>query len=163
MLRLIHKIEQTLRGIEAVIAVTGLAAMLVLVLVQVVARNFFDTGFPFVETLLRYLVLLVSFCGAILAIESNRHIRIDVALAWLPQGWAPRCTYGAYIVGSIVCGTFAWAASRFWWSEWQFAPPNEKWLAAMALILPISFGLLALHFLLRLASLPAAAHILDRK
>jgi len=156
MLQLIHRLTRALTTIESVVAVAGLAAMLTLVLIQAIARNFFDTGYPFAEILLRYLVLLVSFCGAILATADNRHIRIDIALAWLPPGWAPRCTYGAYIIASIVCAAFTRAAARFWWSEWEFAQPHQKWVAGMALILPISFALLTLHFLLRLVPAPTS-------
>jgi len=155
MLQFIQRLERALTGIESVIAVAGIAGMLALVLIQVVARNFFDTGYPSAEILLRYLVLLVSFFGAILATAGNRHIRIDVALAWLPPRWAPWCTYGAYIIASSVCATFTWAAARFWSSEWEFAQPHEKWVAGLALILPISFALMTLHFLLRLARPPA--------
>jgi TRAP-type transport system small permease protein len=154
MLHLIHRFERVLTGIESAIAVAGMAGMTALVLLQVVARNFFDTGYPFADVLLRYLVLLVSFLGAILATATNRHIRIDVALAWLPPGWGLRCTYGAYIIASSVCAAFTWAAGRFWWSQWEFAQPNEKWVAGMTAIIPIGFALLTLHFLLRLVPSP---------
>jgi TRAP-type transport system small permease protein len=155
MLHLVHRFERVLTSIESAIAVVGLAGMTALVLLQVVARNFFDTGYPFADVLLRYLVLLVSFLGAVLATAANRHIRIDVALAWLPPGWPLRCTYGAYIIASTVCGAFTWAAWRFWSSQWEFAQPNEKWVAGMAAIIPIGFALLTLHFLLRLVPSPA--------
>jgi TRAP-type C4-dicarboxylate transport system permease small subunit len=155
MLRLIHRLERILTGIESAIAVAGLAGMTALVLMQVIARNFFDTGYPFADVLLRYLVLLVSFSGAILATTANRHIRIDIAVAWLPPGWGVRCTYGAYIIAAAVCAAYTWAASRFWWSQWEFAQPNDKWAAGMGAIIPIGFALLTLHFLLRLVSSPA--------
>lgn len=163
MWRLLRKFENGLTHIEAIVAVSGLVAMLILAMIQVVARNFFDTGYPMADNLLRYLVLLVSFSGAILAIESNRHIRIDVALAWLPSHLLPRVAYGSNLVAAGVCAIFTWAASRFWWLEWEFAAPNEKWLAAIALILPVSFALLALHFLFRILPLPAEEDAADRR
>jgi TRAP-type C4-dicarboxylate transport system permease small subunit len=155
MWRLVRKVEQALTGIETIIAVSGMITMLVLSLIQVVARNFFDTGYPLADTLVRYLVLLVSFSGAILAVKAGRHIHIDVAQSWLPPHWLPRIAQGCNLVAALVCAVFTWAASRFWALEWEFAPPNEKWLAAMALILPVSFALLTLHFLARLVPPPS--------
>ncbi len=149
MFRLFRRLEKALAGIEAVIAVCGLSMMLVLACTQIIARNLFETGFPTADTLLRYLVLLVSFSGALLAIKEHRHIKIDVALTWLPDRWRHVLERGFNFFSSAVCAVLAWAAARFWWLEWQFASSHEKWIAGMALILPVSFMLLALHFVLR--------------
>jgi TRAP-type C4-dicarboxylate transport system permease small subunit len=149
MRHLLDRLEQALDGIEAYVAVGGLAAMLALSVVQVLARNLFETGFPTAEIVLRYLVLLVSFAGATLAIREHRHIKIDVALIWFPDAWRARVGRLCSLLAALVCGVFTWASARFFWEEWQYAPPHETWIAAMVLIMPVSFALMAMHFLLR--------------
>ncbi len=149
MRHLLNRLERALDGIEAYVAVGGLAAMLVLAVVQVLARNLFETGFPRAEIVLRYLVLLVSFAGATLAIREHRHIKIDVALTWFPEAWRARMGWLCSLLAALVCAVFARASARFFWEEWQYAPPHETWIAAMAAIMPVSFALMAMHFVLR--------------
>jgi TRAP-type C4-dicarboxylate transport system permease small subunit len=147
--RLLTRLERVLAGIEAALAVLALFLMLLLAMTQLIARNFFDTGFPVADTLLRYLVLLVSFLGAVLAVGERRHIKIDVASVWVPVGWRPWLDTVFSLLSAAVCALLCWAAARFWWMGWQFAPVTEKWVAALAMILPISFALLSLEFVLR--------------
>ena len=66
----------------------GAALLLLLSLVfgQVLARNFFATGIPNADILLRYMVLYVAFFGAALAVEKHKHIRIDVVAAFMNPG-----------------------------------------------------------------------------
>jgi TRAP-type transport system small permease protein len=150
------RLEKALTGIEAALAVFGLALMLFLAFAQLIARNFFDTGFPAADTLLRYLVLFVSFLGAVMAVRERRHIKIDLFVMGVPERWQPWLDTLLSLISSAVCGILCWAAGRFWWTGWQFAAPTEKWVAALALILPISFGLLALEFALRALVIVAA-------
>jgi TRAP-type C4-dicarboxylate transport system permease small subunit len=154
--RLLLRLENALAGLEAALAVFGLMLMLLLAFVQLIARNFFDTGFPTADTLLRYLVLLVSFLGAVMAVREQRHIKIDLLVVSVPEKWRPWLDTLLSLISAAVCGTLCWAAGRFWRTGWQVAAPTEKWVAALALILPISFGLLCLEFALRaLVSAPA--------
>ena len=150
MVPLLSRLERTLDRLEAFLAVAGLILMLVLSLVQIGARNFFDTGFPLADELLRYLVLLVSFLGAVLAVREQRHIKIDIALSWMAPAWRHLVEVLFNFLSSVVCILFAWAAARFWAVEWQTAPAPDKWIAGLVLVLPVSFALLALHFLLRI-------------
>jgi TRAP-type C4-dicarboxylate transport system permease small subunit len=147
--QLLARIQTLLTGVEAVLAVSGLVLMLVLAMTQLIARNFFDTGFPLADTLLRYLVLLVSLLGAALAVGQRRHIKIDVLLIFVPQSWKRWLDLVFSVLSAVVCGVLCWAAARFWQMGWQFAPATGKWTAVLALILPLSFGLLALEFALR--------------
>lgn len=142
------KIEHRLTVIESWIAIACLLAMLVLSLIEIGARNFFHTGIPGASTLIQYLVLWVSFMGAVLAVR-GRHIKIDVANVLLNETWRSRLARPISFFSMAVCGTLFWHAARFWRDEWQSVPPDEKWVAAMGVIIPIGFCLLTLHFALR--------------
>lgn len=142
------RLEHYLNTLEAWIAAGGLLLMLALALTEIVARNLFETGFPVAETLLRYLVLLVTFMGAVLAVREERHIRLDLVLTWISasrRGWLLRVFN---VLTAVVCATFAWAAVRFLRVEWEMAQAGHEWTAALAAILPIGFGLIALHAVL---------------
>ncbi len=140
-------LTERLVSIERALAVIALFLLFAIALAQILARNLFDAGFPRLETVSRGLVLYVMLLGAVLAVEKERHIRLDFLYHWLPN--ASRRLYRALqVVSAVVCGLFTHAAARFWWGEWQYTPEVERWSVWFALILPVGFGLLTLHFLL---------------
>ena len=53
-----------------------------------------------------------------------------------------------YLFSSLLCAVFAWAAWRFWYDDWQYIAEYERWSSVLALVTPLGFLLLALHFLI---------------
>ena len=142
------RIVATLGRLEAFIAGSCLLLLLFLSLSQIVARNFFDTGFPWADTLSRHLVLYVTFFGAALAVREDRHIRIDLVIPWSSDRLRHVLYRVFYIMGAVITGFLCYAAIRFWQSEWEFAVAGERWSVILGLVLPFGFGLLAFHFIL---------------
>lgn len=140
--------RRLLTRVETVLAGLSLIALITLTLVQIVARNFFETGLPVADTVTRHLVLYVTFFGAAIAADSQRHIRIDSLATWLSKQWLARLYRPLNTLAALVCGTMTHAAVRFWIDEWQYAVASERWQTLMNLIIPLGFGLLTLHFLL---------------
>ncbi|MGA7802050.1 MAG: TRAP transporter small permease [Gammaproteobacteria bacterium] len=139
-------IRDWLVRLEAALAGASLLGLLALTLTQIVARNFFDTGFPLLDTVARHLVLYVLFFGAALALDARRHIKIDVLALWIPPRWQGRLARPLDLLGTTVCVLLGWAAVRYWQVSWSYAGPDGKWAALMDLIIPVGFILLALHF-----------------
>ncbi len=133
---------------ETFMAGGALLLLLALVFGQVLARNFFETGIPNAEILSRYMVLYVAFFGAVLAIESHKHIRIDVVAAFMTPERIKKLRSPLYLISSVLCGIMTWAAMRFWYDDWQYVAEHERWSSVLALITPFGFFLLSLHFLL---------------
>lgn len=149
-------LERVLFRVEALLAALSLASILGLSLIEIIARNIWHTGIPSASIFIQYLVLWVTFLGAVLAVN-GRHIKIDVATVLLSNSTrrkleAPICFFAA-----IICAILCWAAVRFWLSEWQAAAIGERWVAAMSLVFPLCFGLLSVHFFLRIFTAEAAS------
>ncbi|MBU2488847.1 MAG: TRAP transporter small permease [Proteobacteria bacterium] len=89
---------------EKSLVLTLLFTMIFLSFGQVVARNIFSTGFMWVDEVLRIQVLWLTFLGAGLAAEYNRHVKIDV-LAHLMGGSSATKVVDtmAQIVALVVC------------------------------------------------------------
>ncbi len=132
-----------------------LVLLIGLTLLQILARNLFETGFPMLESLARILLLYVTFLGAALAVAADHHIKVDLVVHWLPCRWQERLYRPMHAIGLAVCTLLCVASARYWLDEWTFAAPSERWLAAAELILPAGFGLLALHFALATLQGPA--------
>lgn len=92
-------------GAWRVVEHTGLTllivSMIILSLAQIVLRNFFETGFVWLDPLLRHGVLWLGFLGAMLATAQDRHISID-ALSRLVSGAAGRVVHGALRIFAAV-------------------------------------------------------------
>ncbi|MHB8623714.1 MAG: TRAP transporter small permease [Sulfuricaulis sp.] len=142
------KLEFYLTRTECLIAVTGLVLLLGLSLAQISARNFFHSAIPGADTLDQYLVLWVSFLGAVLTVR-ERYVKIDVATVWLSETWRRRLERPIFVFSAVVCGSLFWAASRFWREEWLHTAADEKWVTALGIIIPLSFLLFTIHFTLR--------------
>lgn len=133
---------------EKIIAGSALLLLLLLVFGQVLARNLFHTSIPVADVLSRYLVLYVTFFGAVLAIESQRHIKLDVMTIFMKPASIRRLKQPLYLISAALCAVLAWAATRFWYDDWQYIAEHERWSSVLALVTPLGFLLLALHFLI---------------
>ena len=68
-----RRLDRIIGHLEKVLLSVMLAAMILLAFLQIVLRNFFDTGLPWGDSLVRYLVLWVGFIGAALATNEESH------------------------------------------------------------------------------------------
>ena len=146
--RYFFRARQQLIRIEKFFASVSLLALLILSITQVFLRNIFDLGFSEIDVIARHLVLFVTFMGAALASEGNRHIKIDCVSSAIKESYRDKLRNPLLIMSSFVCAVFFWYALKFWLDEKQYAPDNEQLALYMALILPAGFFILSLHFFL---------------
>lgn len=112
--------------------------------------------FSWIDSLLRQLVIICGFLGAMLATRRKNHISIDIFGRFLKGRAARVCEATTSLAATVVCALLAvsgWELVQIgieypqdiipWVTQWQFQ-----------LIFPIGWGLLGVHFLLR--SLEAA-------
>ena len=85
-----------LRKLDVFVAAFCLSVMILVVLCQIILRNFFHTGLADADVLVRHLVLWVVFLGAGIATRENRHIRIDVLTRVFPR-------YVKRYIDAVVC------------------------------------------------------------
>jgi TRAP-type C4-dicarboxylate transport system permease small subunit len=107
-------------GLGRIIALTEdiaislmLCTMVLLVLLQIVLRNFLATGITGGAEIVRHMVLWVAFLGAGLAAREGKHIRIDVAYRILPQGLKRLAEVVTGIFTTTVCTILLYASCQF--------------------------------------------------
>ncbi|WP_455234398.1 TRAP transporter small permease [Thiogranum longum] len=146
-MNLLKQFRYGLIQLESWMAAASLFLLLALAIAQIVARNFFDAGIPDADTLTRYLVLYVTFFGAAVAVDRDRHIRIDIGCALLSPAILRVLYRPMRLIAALVCAFLGSAAIRFWRDEWLYAPEHEHWQVIAGLIIPVGFILLAVQFL----------------
>lgn len=145
---LLLAIKHKLIVFEKLLAALCLLLLLLLSLSQVIMRNLFELGFAELDTLTRHLVLFVTFMGAALISEGNKHIKIDCVTATISERSKQKLKRPLYFISALICSVFSWYAIIFWLDEKNYAPASEQFALYLALILPAGFIILSLHFLL---------------
>jgi C4-dicarboxylate transporter DctM subunit len=153
--------------IEAAIPAVFLVAMAALPIAEMGARLLFDRGVPGQGPLVQHLTLWVGFLGAALAARQGRLLAL-ASDGWFPEGrWRLVARTVAAAVGAAVSALLARASFDMAWIERESATEVALglpvWVAQ--LVLPISFGLIALRLAWRagLGDLPEDAEVARRR
>lgn len=137
--------------IDGIVAGGGLCLCLGIVCLEIIARSVFDISFLWSEELSRYLIVLVTYFGAVAAIRSGEHIRIELILNLLTPNLRQALDLFAAVICCIYCGAvsyfgYQWAASSYALgivsSESTLVIP----IWVFYLVIPVGFGLMALRF-----------------
>ncbi|AGF77983.1 TRAP-type C4-dicarboxylate transport system, small permease component [Desulfocapsa sulfexigens DSM 10523] len=126
-----------------------LLAMIFLACLQIGLRTFFSSGLLWADPLLRYLVIWCGMFGAVVATREKKHIAIDVLGYLAAERIKPWIGLLIDFFSSLVAAALTWAAILFVRNEFSFGSipllsiPSWGW----ALVFPLGFGLITLHFL----------------
>ncbi len=147
--KLLHTLDKASLSLETFLVTFCLGAMVVIVLIQIFMRNFFDSGFMFGDQLVKHLVLWVTFIGAGLASKNDGHIRIDIAGRILPEKVKPIVEAMVNLFSSGICVVLTIGAYGFWIVEYESKTTFGMtripvWI--LELIIPIGFAVIALRF-----------------
>jgi C4-dicarboxylate transporter DctQ subunit len=136
------------RNLDVIMAGFFLTVMILVVLCQIVLRNFFNSGLSFGDDLVRHLVLWVVFLGASVAARENRHIRIDIMARVFPPQISRYIDGLVALFSTAICFTMSWAAFMFVREEFgsgftmnMFNTP----IWVMETIIPAGYFIIAVH------------------
>ncbi len=132
---------------EALLSIL-LTAMIILACYQIGLRWLTSGGLPWIDPLLRYLVLWSGLLGAVLATAKDNHIALD-AISYLLHR---RLKLWVHLLTTVFCVAVSFFLFRatilFIRSEYEFPVSGlfgvESWL--WYLVFPIAFGMILLHF-----------------
>ena len=127
--------------------------MVLLAVLQIVLRQFFDSGISWADELVKIIVLWLAMVGSIAAARDNRHIRIDVLSHVLPDKLVVLTRVIVDLFAAAVCVVIAWQAWRYLQLEieWQETVLGDvpAWVAHA--VVPVAFLLIAYRFFVSLA------------
>ena len=135
-------------GLLGTLVAVILLGMVFLSGLQIILRNFFDSGLLWIDPLLRHLVLLLALTGALLATGLKRHVQINV-LGRILRGGARKA--GGAITALLAAGislALAHAALVFFREERAFGEilflSVPSWVVVGAI--PLAFVTMAWRF-----------------
>lgn len=139
-----------LQRVEDSLLALLLTSMIGIAALQVVLRNFFDSGLYWGDSAVRVMVLWVAMLGAMVASRNDEHIRIDLAGRYLPERVRPHVARVVnFAVFALLC-VFAWYSAEFVRYEYEdqtvaFASV-PAWMCE--LIMPVGAAVMAIRYAL---------------
>ena len=150
--------NQRLHRVEDALLVVLLSAMILLASTQILLRNFFDSGFVWIEPILRVMVLWLGLIGATVASRYNKHIRIDLLSRYFERNTHRLIQSIVGQVSAWTCLLIAWHGFRWIHLDYQDGLTSFAGIPAWMLevVIPVTFTLIGLRYLIgsvRLAQL----------
>lgn len=148
----LRRADKLFGGAEKWLLVALVAFLIGFALLQIILRNVFSTGIIWGDTLLRHIMLWVSFLGAARATAEKRHIRIEILPMVLPPSAKYFLSLICNLVPLIVCLVLTYASWTFLENErlssdTAFTNIPTWWLET---IFPFSFALMSIRFAIHL-------------
>jgi TRAP-type C4-dicarboxylate transport system permease small subunit len=150
-MKTLKTVDSILNKIEGAVLIVLLLVMLFMAFGQVVLRNISSGGFVWGDIVLRHLVLWIGFLGAALATSGERHINIDILTRYLPERLKGAVAALSNVFAAVVCFLLFRASLTF--IKFEITNYNTvfngipSWYAQI--IIPVGYGLLAFHFVVR--------------
>ncbi|MBV1878366.1 MAG: TRAP transporter small permease [Pseudomonadales bacterium] len=151
---MIAKLNTTLKWVHRLedgLLISALASMLFTALMQIVLRNFFDSGIFWAESFLRILVLWVAMLGAMVATREANHISIDALSRYLKPKLKRYTVFISQLFSALICATVAYHSFKFLKFEYEDQTIAfgvvPTWVCQA--VIPVGFVVIACRFLLQ--------------
>jgi len=143
------KFNRITTSIEDSLIALFLGVMVITVLLQIVMRNFFQSGIQGGDDLIRHLVLWVAFFGAGIATRSQSHVKIDVLSHLLKDKVKKYLDIIVNIFSCIVCVILMISACQFVFIEYQSQVHSQflnlpVWV--MEIVMPLGYLIISIRF-----------------
>ena len=149
-IRRFGQVDRVFKRVVEVLLTLVLAAMIALTFLQVILRNFFDSGVSWADVASRHLVLWIAFLGAMLVTRNRQHISIDLVSRLVSKRARNIQRFFLDIVACVVCAFLAAAAVTLVIEEQAMGTilflNIPLW--TVQLIIPVGFTVMAIEFAL---------------
>ncbi|NKC01608.1 MAG: TRAP transporter small permease subunit [Pseudomonadales bacterium] len=148
---LVKKSLKALHAIESGLLALLLSSMIGVAAVQVIMRNFFDSGLYWGDSAVRVMVLWVAMLGAMVASRTDEHIRIDLVNHFLPDHIKRHARRLINLFTLAILVIFTWSSAIFVGYEYEdqtiaFGEVPTWWCE---IIMPIGAAVMSVRYALQ--------------
>jgi len=141
--------SRTIIGIEDFLIAFFLGLMVIMVLLQVLMRNLFQSGVMGGDDLIRHLVLWIAFFGAGIATRSNSHVRIDILTHLVTGRIKEYKDIITNLFSTIICIILMIASCQFVFIEYESQAHSQfldlpVWV--LEIVMPVGYLIIAIRF-----------------
>lgn len=144
----IKKVDEGLSKFEGYLLTSFLMIMIGLAFLQVLLRNFMNTGISWADPIVRNLVLWVGFIGASVATKDDGHLAMDLVSRFLPEKIKKSSAFFVQGVSALVCALLTLASYKFVIGEKESGAMLVANIPAYwaVVIIPLGFYFMSLRF-----------------
>ena len=147
-MRTLTAIHKYLHRLEDIMLVSLLMIILSIAVLQIILRNFFDSGIIWGDSFLSVSVLWLGMAGAVFASRNNSHISIDLGVRILSTKSKQIANAVVFLFTAFICAIVAWYGVNLVLIEYAdrtmaFAQ-IPTWLTIS--IIPLGFAIMALRY-----------------
>lgn len=144
-----HYTGLIINGIEVSIMVFCVAALAVLLIINVIARTFFQSLY-FADEISVFLVLIITFVGVSYGVRKARHIRMGAFLDAMPPKMEKVFIITISLISAMVLAIMTWASWKYLLNAFDRGHMSQalrlpKW--TFYAIIPVGFGLASIQYL----------------
>lgn len=145
-----NKLDSVLTLVEKYLICFTLIIMLGTATLQVILRNFFDTGIGWADVFVRHMVLFILFFGASLSTKQRRHIQMDATAKIIPDALKPYLSMLVNLFCVATCyflfkSSYSFVSTEKLFGEILFAKIPTWYFIS---IMPIGFATITFRFFL---------------
>jgi len=144
-----NSLHNQLLKLESILLVTTFITVLLVAVLQILLRNFFDAGILWADTFLRITVLWLGLMGALFASRNNNHINMSLGLKYLSGNTLRFVKTVIHFFTTIICFIVSWYGVNLLLMEYEEAgiafASIPVWFTVS--IIPISFAIMGLRYL----------------
>jgi TRAP-type C4-dicarboxylate transport system permease small subunit len=148
---LVNKTIKALHALENGLLALLLGSMIGVAALQVIMRNFMDSGLYWGDSAVRVMVLWVAMLGAMIASRTDDHIRIDLVNQFLPEHIKQHARRVINLFTLTILVLFTWSSAVFVGYEFEdqtiaFGEVPAWWCEV---IMPIGAGVMSIRYALQ--------------
>lgn len=98
----LKKIDNFIESVEKCFIVALFSSLIILIIINILARNIFDFSFKSIFAYAPAMVLWIALTGASIALKHRRHIKLELLLRYLPNHFHTIAELAQYCFGLIV-------------------------------------------------------------
>lgn len=127
-------------NLEEILMVILLAALSIVIMVQVIARRF-DMGFTWAEEFCKYCFVYSGLLSAGYCIRKGVGLRVDVLYSFFPQPLKIVVEYAGKLLLTVIYAYLAWGSISLIATTTSLSPAMQLPMKYVYMSLPLGFGL----------------------
>lgn len=127
-------------NLEEILMVILLAALSIVIMVQVIARRF-DMGFTWAEEFCKYCFVYSGLLSAGYCIRKGVGLRVDVLYGFFPQPLKIAVEYAGKLLLTVIYAYLAWGSIGLIATTTSLSPAMQLPMKYVYMSLPLGFGL----------------------
>ena len=148
---ILKKLYQILLRILEVIAMITIGLMVIVVFYSVISRFVLNSSIAWAEEVSRFLMMWMTFVGAVVAFEEDKHMRFDSLVNVFPEKLRAVVLIAGYALIFVLLVNLTRGGLTYALNSWNWtSPATHTHYGYVYMVAPVCLGIMALQSVLKI-------------